>query len=434
MTKRIIVVEDSMTFCERICNMLKRQGWETSKAYNMRKGMELVQEADEFTIVLSDLRLPDGDGIKLLEWMRENGYENKFVIMTDYESYSSAVAAIKKGAANYFPKSQMQGDLFPFLDALWKGNEHIAKSREKIFARTSEAFTKVTEMVNMFAPIQITVMILGESGTGKEHIARMIHEKSKRANKPFVTLDCGTLNEQLAASTLFGHEKGAFTGADAARIGVFEEAKGGTLFLDEIGNLSMEVQKMLLRVVQEQKFRRVGGTKDIEADVRLVLATNEDLGKAVNNDTFKHDLLQRLCETIIELPPLREAVEDIRPLAEFFLRRYKLRFDKEIDGFSAGAIKALETYTWPGNVRELKRVVKNAVVMAKDKTIMEEDLKFDAFSSSSSASTALRDIDSERERMIAALKLAKGNHTKAADILKIGRTTLYKLKFKYGIL
>ena len=433
MTKRIIVVEDSMTFCERICNMLKRQGWETSKAYNMHKGMELVQEADEFTIVLSDLRLPDGDGIKLLEWMRNNGYENKFVIMTDYESFSSAVAAIKKGAANYFPKSQMQGDLFPFLDALWKGNEHIAKSREKIFARTSEAFTKVTEMVNMFAPIQITVMILGESGTGKEHIARMIHEKSKRANKPFVTLDCGTLNEQLAASTLFGHEKGAFTGADAARIGVFEEAKGGTLFLDEIGNLSMEVQKMLLRVVQEQKFRRVGGTKDIEADVRLVLATNEDLGKAVNNDTFKHDLLQRLCETIIELPPLREAVEDIRPLAEFFLRRYKLRFDKEIDGFSAGAIKALETYTWPGNVRELKRVVKNAVVMAKDKTIMEEDLKFDAFSSSSSASTALRDIDSERERMIAALKLAKGNHTKAADILKIGRTTLYKLKVKYGI-
>ena len=433
MTKRIIVVEDSMTFCERICNMLKRQGWETSKAYNMHKGMELVQEADEFTIVLSDLRLPDGDGIKLLEWMRENGYENKFVIMTDYESYSSAVAAIKKGAANYFPKSQMQGDLFPFLDALWKGNEHIAKSREKIFARTSEAFTKVTEMVNMFAPIQITVMILGESGTGKEHIARMIHEKSKRANKPFVTLDCGTLNEQLAASTLFGHEKGAFTGADAVRIGVFEEAKSGTLFLDEIGNLSMEVQKMLLRVVQEHKFRRVGGTKDIEADVRLVLATNEDLGKAVNNDTFKHDLLQRLCETIIELPPLREAVEDIRPLAEFFLRRYKLRFDKEIEGFSAGAIKALETYTWPGNVRELKRVVKNAVVMAKDKTITEEDLKFDAFSSSSAASTALRDLDSERERMIAALKLAKGNHTKAADILKIGRTTLYKLKVKYGI-
>ena len=433
MTKRIIVVEDSMTFCERICNMLKRQGWETYKAYNMRKGMELVQEADEFTIVLSDLRLPDGDGIKLLEWMRGNGYENKFVIMTDYESYSSAVAAIKKGAANYFPKSQMQGELFPFLDALWKGNEHIAKSREKIFARTSEAFTKVIELVNMFAPIQITVMILGESGTGKEHIARMIHEKSKRANKPFVTLDCGTLNEQLAASTLFGHEKGAFTGADNARMGVFEEAKGGTLFLDEIGNLSMEVQKMLLRVVQEQKFRCVGGTKDIEADVRLVLATNEDLGKAVNNDTFKHDLLQRLCETIIELPPLREAVEDVRPLAEFFLRRYKLRFDKNIDGFSAGAIKALETYTWPGNVRELKRVIKNAVVMAKDKTITEEDLKFDAFSNSSSASTALRDIDSERERMIAALKLAKGNHTKAADLLKIGRTTLYKLKVKYGI-
>ena len=182
MTKRIIVIEDSMTFCERICNMLKRQGWKTSKAYNMRKGMELVREADE-----------------LLEWMRENGYENQFVIMPDYESYSSAVAAIKKGAANYFPKSEMQGELFEFLNALWKGNEHIAKSREKIFARTSEAFTKVIELVNMFAPIQITVMILGESGTGKEHIARMIHEKSKRANKPFVTLDCGTLNEQLAA-------------------------------------------------------------------------------------------------------------------------------------------------------------------------------------------------------------------------------------------
>ncbi len=433
MKKRIIVVEDSMTFCERICNMLRRQGWETFSAYNMRKGMELVQEAEEFTIVLSDLRLPDGDGIKLLEWMRENGYENKFVIMTDYESYSSAVAAIKKGAANYFPKSQMQGELFDFLDALWKGNEHIAKSREKIFNRTSESFKNVIEMVNMFAPIQITVMILGESGTGKEHIARMIHEKSKRANKPFVTLDCGTLNEQLAASTLFGHEKGAFTGADAVRIGAFEEAKGGTLFLDEIGNLSMDVQKMLLRVVQEHKFRRVGGTKDIEADVRLVLATNEDLGKAVSNDTFKHDLLQRLCETVIELPPLREAVEDIKPLAEFFLKRYKLKFNKDIEGFSYGAIKAMETYTWPGNVRELKRVVKNAVVMAKDKTITEEVLKFDNFSVTSSVTTTLRDTDSERERIIAALKLAKGNHTKAAEILKIGRTTLYKLKGKYGI-
>lgn len=433
MKKRIIVVEDSMTFCERICNMLRRQGWETFSAYNMRKGMELVQEADEFTIVLSDLRLPDGDGIKLLEWMRENGYQNKFVIMTDYESYSSAVAAIKKGAANYFPKSQMQGELFEFLDALWKGNEHIAKNREKIFNRTSEAFMKVKELVDMFAPIQITVMILGESGTGKEHIARMIHEKSKRANKPFVTLDCGTLSEQLAASTLFGHEKGAFTGADNVRKGVFEEAKGGTLFLDEIGNLSMDVQKMLLRVVQEQRFRRVGGTKDIEADVRLVLATNEDLGKAVNNDTFKHDLLQRLCETIIDLPPLREAVEDIKPLAEFFLKRYKLRFNKDIEGFSSGAIKAMETYTWPGNVRELKRVVKNAVVMSKEKLITEDMLRFDSFSTSTSSPTALRDTDSERERIVAALKLAKGNHTKAAEILKIGRSTLYNLKERYGI-
>ncbi len=433
MKKRIIVVEDSMSFCEHICNLLKREGWETASAYNMRKGKELIQEADEFTVVLSDQRLPEGDGIELLEWMRDNGYNNQFVIMTGYENYAAAVAAIKKGAANYFPKSRMLGELFEFLDALWKGNEHIAKSREKIFARTSEAFARVNEMVEMFAPIQITVMILGESGTGKEHIARMIHEKSKRANKPFVTVDCGTLNEQLAASTLFGHEKGAFTGADNARIGVFEEAKGGTLFMDEIGNLPMEVQKMLLRVVQEHRFRRVGGTKDIEADVRLVLATNEDLGKAVSNDTFKHDLLQRLCETIIELPPLREAVEDVKPLAEFFLRRYKQRFGKEIKGFSSSAIKALETYTWPGNVRELKRVVKNAVVMAKGDTITEDVLKFDNFSSSSSATTTLRDTDSERERIVAALKLAKGNHTRAAEILKIGRSTLYTLKERYGI-
>ncbi len=433
MNKRIIVVEDSMSFCEHICNLLKREGWETASAYNMRKGKELIQEADEFTVVLSDQCLPEGDGIELLEWMRDNGYNNQFVIMTGYENYAAAVAAIKKGAANYFPKSRMLGELFEFLDALWKGNEHIAKSREKIFARTSEAFARVNEMVEMFAPIQITVMILGESGTGKEHIARMIHEKSKRANKPFVTVDCGTLNEQLAASTLFGHEKGAFTGADNARIGVFEEAKGGTLFMDEIGNLPMEVQKMLLRVVQEHRFRRVGGTKDIEADVRLVLATNEDLGKAVSNDTFKHDLLQRLCETIIELPPLREAVEDVKPLAEFFLRRYKQRFGKEIKGFSSSAIKALETYTWPGNVRELKRVVKNAVVMAKGDTITEDVLKFDNFSSSSSATTALRDTDSERERIVAALKLAKGNHTRAAEILKIGRSTLYTLKERYGI-
>ena len=370
----------------------------------------------------------------LLEWMRENGYENQFVIMTDYESYSSAVAAIKKGAANYFPKSEMQGELFEFLNALWKGNEHIAKSREKIFARTSEAYTKVIELVNMFAPIQITVMILGESGTGKEHIARMIHEKSKRANKPFVTLDCGTLSEQLAASTLLGHEKGAFTGADNARMGVFEEAKGGTLFLDEIGNIPLHLQAKLLRVLQNRTITRVGDTKPRNVNIRLVCATNMDLRQKVQEGSCREDLFYRINTMSIHLPALRERPEDIVPLAEIFIKRFDEKYHREVEGIDPEAKAALKDCHWSGNIRELQNCIEKAVILAEGSNLTENELQLPSEALVEGSETSVATLEEVEEKAIrAAVEKYSGNMSLVAKALNVSRPTLYSKLKKYGI-
>ena len=279
----------------------------------------------------------------------------------------------------------------------------------------------------------MSVMIFGENGTGKEHIAHHLHDKSKRADKPFVAVDCGSLTKELAPSAFFGHVKGAFTGADSTKKGYFYEAEGGTLFLDEVGNLALETQQMLLRAIQERRYRPVGDKTDRNFNVRIIAATNEDLEIAVSEKRFRQDLLYRLHDFGITVPPLRDCQEDILPLAEFFREVANKELECNVSGFSSEARKALLTHAWPGNVRELRQKIMGAVLQAQEGVVMKEHLELAVTKPTSHVSFALRNDAEDKERILRALKQANGNRSVAAELLGIGRTTLYSKLEEYGL-
>lgn len=348
--------------------------------------------------------------------------------MTDYDEVPTAVRSMKLGAEDYIPKGLLEMNLPPLLRSLQKKAE---RQNTPILERTSGAFKKIYDKIRLVAPTNMSVLILGESGTGKEHIAEKIHARSKRSGKPFVPVDCGLLSKELAASELFGHEKGAFTGAESKKQGFWEEAAGGTLFLDEIGNLPIEVQQMLLRALEAKRYRPTGGSKDKKADVRIIAATNEDLQAAIAEKRFRADLYQRLKEYTIQIPPLRDCKDDIQPLADFFRQLANDEFEKQVKGFDTEARKRLLAYTWSGNVRELKRVVRMAVLHTEGDTVTADTLEFDEMPLAADASLALNDM--EKKQIIHALEQARGNRKLAATLLGIGRTTLYNKIRLYGI-
>ena len=425
---RIIVIEDNIIYSDFVCRLLENKGFCCMAASNCNGARKLFAKMQEDDIVLADMRLPDGDGIDLLEELRKQGRNNPYIIMTEHGEIPIAVRSLKLGAEDFIPKDLLEINLPPLLKALQKRLEH---HEIPIYERQSAAFREIDHKIKLVANTNMSVLILGESGTGKEHIAEKIHARSKRAGKPFVAVDCGLLSKELAASDLFGHEKGAFTGAERKRLGVWEEAAGGTLFLDEIGNLPPEVQQMLLRALEAKQYRPTGGSKDKKADVRIIAATNEDLQTAIAEKRFRADLYQRLKEYIIQIPPLRECCEDILPLADFFLRFANEEFERQVKGFDAEARKRMLAYTWGGNVRELKRVVRMAVLHTDGDTVTADALEFDEMPLAADASLALNDM--ERKQIIHALEQAKGNRTLAAALLGIGRTTLYNKMKAYGI-
>ena len=422
---RIIVVEDNIIYSDFVCRLLESKGFRSASASTCNGARKLFAGMQEDDIVLSDLRLPDGDGIVLLEELRAQGRNNPYIVMTDYDEVPTAVRSMKLGAEDYIPKRLIEGSLFPLLRSLQKKME---RHETPIYERQSTVFREIDRKIRLVAPTNMSVLILGESGTGKEHIAEKIHKASKRANRPFVSVDCGMLSQELAASALFGHEKGAFTGAEGKRRGYWEEAAGGTLFLDEAGNLPVEVQQMMLRAIQSKRYRTVGGDKDRTADVRIIAATNEDLQAAIAEKRFRQVLYQRLKEYTLVLPPLRKCREDIMPLAIFFLNLANKEFDRQVKGFDAEARKLMLAHTWTGNVRELKGIVRSAVLFTDGDT---EALDFDETTSTTDASPALDDM--ERKQIISVLEQAKGNRKLAAELLGIGRTTLYNKMKAYGI-
>ena len=429
---KIIVVDDNLVYCQLVCNLLEREGFSTVQAYHLSGAKKLLQQAEDEDIVVSDLRFPDGDGIDLLRWMRKEGMMQPFIILTDYDEVHTAVESMKLGSLDYIPKQQLEVKLIPSLHNILK-ERNIGRNRMPVFSRNGSAFQAIMKRIRQVARTNMSVLIFGENGTGKEHIAHHLHEKSKRSCKPFVTVDCGSLSKELAASAFFGHVKGAFTGADSAKKGYFHEAEGGTLFLDEVGNLAMETQQMLLRAIQERKYRPIGDKADKNFNIRIIAATNEDLEAAVNEKRFRQDLFYRLHDYEITVPPLRDCQEDIMPLAEFFREIANNELERNVKSFSASAQKALNTYAWPGNVRELRQKVLTAVLQAEDDMITEEDLEFGSKQIDSPVGFTLKSEGEEKERIRRALKQAKDNKRLAAELLGISRATLYKKLKEYGM-
>ena len=426
------MVEDNIVYCEFVCNLLAREGFRTLQAYHLSKARKLIAESDDDDIVLADLRLPDGDGIDLLRWMRKAGKMQAFIIMTDYAEVHTAVESMKLGSIDYIPKQLMEDKLVPQLHNILKERRN-GRNRMPVFSRDGSAFQAIMKRIRLVAPTEMSVLIFGENGTGKEHIAHLLHEKSRRSGKPFVAVDCGSLSAQLAPSAFFGHVKGAFTGADSTKNGYFHEAEGGTMFLDEVGTLPLETKQMLLRVIQERRYRPVGDKTDRSANVRIIAATNEDLEKAVSEKRFRQDLLYRLRDFEINIPPLRDCQEDILPLAEFFRETANKELECSVTGFDAAAKQTLLIHTWSGNVRELRQKIMGAVLQAQEGVVTKEHLELAVNQPTSPVSFALRNDAEEKERILRALKQANGNRKIAAELLGIGRTTLYSKLEEYGL-
>lgn len=430
---KVFVIEDNPVYNDYVCNLLKKDSFDTMSAYNLATAKKLLAKSEVDDIVVADLRLPDGESIELLRWMRANDKQQVFIVMTNYGEVHTAVESMKLGSKDYIQKQLLEDKLIPLIRTLQKEHEKRLQWNIPIFVRQGEAYQKIKKRVRLVATTRMSVLILGENGTGKEHIAQHIHQQSKLADKPFVAVDCGALSPSLIQSAFFGHVKGAFTGAEANKTGYFLEADGGTLFLDEVGNLTMEMQQMLLRAIQERRYRPVGAKEDKTANVRIVAATNEDLQKAVTEKRFRQDLLYRLQEYVITMPPLRDCPEDIMPLAEFFREMANRELEREVKGFAASARNALLAHAWPGNVRELKQKIQTAVLQSEGDMITEADLELDNEPSATSACFTLKSGDEERGRILRALKQAAGNKKMAAKILGIGRSTLYNKLVEYGL-
>ena len=457
MSHSILIVEDDLTFSTMLKTWLGKKGFSVDTASSNARARKQL-DAQSYDLILSDLRLPDQDGIFLLSWMKEQGYDIPLIIMTGYADIQSAVQAIKHGASDYISKpiqpdellkkidEALQGKALPTAPQAGTGKTPSAPkaSGRKIVPHSttvlpsnflegeSEAARQLYNYVGLVAPTPMSVLINGASGTGKEYVAHRIHQLSKRADKPFIAIDCGSIPKELAASEFFGHVKGSFTGALNDKTGAFVEANGGTLFLDEIGNLSYEVQIQLLRALQERRIRPVGSSKEIEVDVRLISATNENLQQAIEKGNFREDLYHRINEFTLRMPALKERQEDILLFANFFLDQANRELDRRLTGFDAAASQALQTYAWPGNLRQLKNIVKRATLLAQSNFITLAELGYELQEPVRSAGTqtfSLHDEAAEKKRILEALKQTGNNKSKAAVLLGIDRKTLYnKLK------
>ena len=461
--RHILIVEDDIAFGTMLQTWLRRKGFEVDKATSVGAAVKLLVDMKSVDLVLSDLRLPDHDGLRLLAWMHEHSINAPFIVMTNYAEVQNAVLAMKSGAADYIAKPVQPDILLQKINDAMEQNAQQASStiqnsttqnsttqnaptahNSKLKTQNSEAAPRYIEgkseasrqlysYVELVAPTPMSVLILGASGTGKEYVAHRIHDLSQRHDRPFFALDCGAIPRDVAASEFFGHKKGAFTGADADKRGAFEIANGGTLFLDEVGNLSYEVQVQLLRALQERRIRPVGGTKEIDIDIRLVCATNENLEEAVSEGRFREDLYHRINEFTIYMPKLSERGSDLFLFADLFIRHANEELNRNVEGFDSGAAEMLASHSWPGNLRELNNVVKRAVLLTRGSQITTAELTLAMGQIRTDNVLQLHDEDTERQRIITALQQTNGNKAKAARLLGVDRKTIYNKIEKLGI-
>lgn len=486
MTK-VLVIDDDRDMCLLLRKFLERNNFEVIDFTSGKKALTWYEE-NMPDIVLCDLRLEDISGLEVLQKMKATNPALPFLIITGYSDVRSAVEIMRHGAYDYITKPLFPDEILVTIkqalagEALKNQPVKAVQSQKKASENApdlefdmhedyvvgpSQAFQQILKQVKLVAPTNYSVIIYGETGSGKEAVANEIHRHSKRAKEPFIAIDCGALSKDLAASELFGHEKGSFTGALNQKVGSFELANGGTIFLDEVANLSYDIQVSLLRVVQERKMRRVGGTKDIELDVRIIVASNEKLWNATQEGKFREDLYHRFNEFSIEIPPLRDRKEDIMHFAGYFLRITNKELEKNVTMFSQDVTNAFNNYVWHGNLRELRNVVKRAVLLSDGDTIELKSLPFEitnyekinelipsqpaknndmanaaipqAAATSAAVKTGTLDlksasIDAEYETILEALKQVNFNKSKAAKLMKIDRKTLYNKIKEYQLL
>ncbi|MBI3949994.1 MAG: sigma-54-dependent Fis family transcriptional regulator [Acidobacteria bacterium] len=438
----ILVVDDEAAQRQLLSTVLEKD-YAVVTAADGREAMRLLEQRS-FDLIITDERMPGMSGIDLIQWVREQASETPIIVLTAYGSIETAVEAIKLGAQDYLTKPLKSPDELRLVVAKALGERtlrdqsliHQAESDAAFppdIIAESEAMRQVLTLAAQVAPQPATVLLTGESGTGKEVIARFIHRRSPRADGPFVAVNCAALTETLLESELFGHEKGAFTGASQTKRGRFELAHGGTLFLDEIAEMSVNLQAKLLRVLQEQQFERVGGTRTITVDVRVIAATNKNLVPALEEKTFREDLYYRLSVFPIHIPPLRERREDILPLAEYLVRKISGRMGQSPKPLNAEVRQALYHYHWPGNVRELQNALERALIVSKSNVILSEDLPLPFSTDARIASQPATLADIEKAAILEALARNQGNRHKTAEELGISlRTLQYRLK-EYGL-
>ena len=448
-TARILVVDDEPDMADSVGLILRRAGHEALVETDGRRAVETAV-AERPDLVITDLQMPNLDGFGVIEQLKARQCASPILVLTGYASVNSAVEAMRRGATDYLPKPFDPGELLLRIErALAWG--HLAEQnrylQERIEAAAphgsivgeSPALAELLRLVDKVAPTETRILLVGESGTGKELVARTIHRRSARHDRPFFALNCGALAESLLESELFGHERGSFTGAVAMKKGFFEVADGGTLFLDEISETSLAFQTKLLRVTQEGEFLRVGGTRPVKTDVRILASTNRDPRRAIAEGKLRDDLFYRLSVVQITLPPLRERASDIPLLATHFLAVYARQIKKRVSGIQPEAMRALERYPWPGNIRELENVVERAIIMADEGAAIglhdlpDDLLTPDAGETASSPEPMHELREAEREVLLKALKDCHGNRSLAARKLGIGRRTLYDKLARHGI-
>ncbi|HOI26043.1 MAG TPA: sigma-54 dependent transcriptional regulator [Paludibacteraceae bacterium] len=441
--KQILLVEDDITFSIMLKTWLSKRNFAIDHVSTISDAKKRM-EGGPYDIILSDLRLPDEDGIALLKWMKSRDFEAPFIMMTSYAEVQIAVQSMKLGAFDFIAKPINPEELLKKInealnqEAKPNGTSSNNKNVKLDYIEgTCEAAQKLQEYVRLVAPTAMSILIVGESGTGKEYIARLIHQKSDRGNAPFVAVDCGAIPTELAASEFFGCKKGSVANAVTDKQGHFMEANGGTLFLDEIANLPYEIQVQLLRVLQDKKIKPVGSNDEFSVDVRIIAVSNENIPHLLDTHHFREDLYHRINEFSIRVPNLRERKEDIMLFADHFLNDANEELGKEVIGFDKECMDMFRKYAWPGNLRELKNVVKRATLLAKEDFITTDllpaELKVENEFSDALESSALRDHDYEKKKIIKVLKECNHNKSQAALKLQIDRKTLYNKMKQYGI-
>ena len=462
MKNPILLVEDDVVFSKMLSRFLERNGYDVIGCYSLEEAEKNLTPA--IKMIFTDLRLPDGDGINFLKQVKDIFPNLPVVVMTSYAEVSTAVEAMKLGAFDYISKPFQQEDVLNVIKnaqntvfstpkpetvetaAPLSKTDHSSPAKmikapkvteeNPYIEGVSPASKKLSKFINLVAPTDMSVLIMGESGTGKEVVAKLIHLKSERRNKPFIAVDCGAIPKEIASSEFFGHIKGSFTGAITDKKGHFEEANGGTIFLDEVGNLSYENQIQLLRALQERRIKPIGSSKEIEVDIRVLAATNEDLLEAVNKGDFREDLYHRLNEFAIKVPSLSERKDDLMIFGSYFLEKANEKLHKNVQGFTERAVQKMLNYNWGGNLRELSNVVKRATLLTTTDYISENELPDFVMSETRHFPTerfSFSTKENERELIIGALHETKNNKTEAAKLLGFTRKTLYNKLKAYNI-